>query len=225
MSKYTGQVNKKQQERDKKKQSGALAAIASIQGQVQKFANEWAEKHNTLNQHVEEIKRLSATEFGKLWGNQQLFADSNEGMDRNVMALAELAKDVFLRLELSDRIVKKLAEKLNISLDDIAPDLEEVKAAATATYKEVVKEAMSAAVETIRKNQEAMAEQRRLAQEEMAKAIEEQKKAEAEALAAAEEAKKAESALRGAEADDVSNIQQAGGAGVDVPEGAQVFGG
>lgn len=209
MSKYNGLTKKKQEEREEKKKTGAGAVLASVTGKIQSFAAEWAEKHNQLAKSVESIFKMATAELGKVWSNQQGLADSLDHMDLNVLAIAEINKNIYRRLTEHEAKLKKLEELADTPL--LSQDLAD---AWDAEYKEEIKKAFTIVLERRAKEDAARAEAREREKREAA-AAEEAKK----------EAERAEEELRRAESEGLVRDAASGGQGASIPDGAQIFGG
>lgn len=219
MKKYSGQTKKKQDERETKKKNGVSALISGIAGQTQKFANEWTEKHNSLANHVNVVFNTIKLEIQKVWQNQQAFAESLEHVDFNVLAFAEVLKDVYNRLASNAIMLKKLEEMTEQQL--LEGMEEELKKAGEELHAAQIKAAFSTVLEKRKQEEEA-----RKQEEEVRKAAVEKARAEAEVAEAAKtEADIANRALSEAENEKLEDVSNTGGKGQDIPEGAQVFGG
>lgn len=207
MSRYTGTSNKKRRDRDEKKQTGLQAFVAQLQGVQQKFINEWSDKFNKLGSSVDAVFKVATNEVGRLWANQQRIVESIDHIDVNVLAIAELNKRLMKQIHLQRSCIVKLCEMAEIEIPLVDDE------AALAAYTEQMKESFDVVNERRKKENE----ERQAAME----------KAQADAVAAAEaktEAERAEKALRDTEQESL-NDATSGGPGVEIPEGAQVFGG
>lgn len=208
MSRFKSNAKQKQEARSEKKQTGAAAVVSALQGQLQKFANEWALKINKQAAVLEEFFKNTAESFGKVWANQQGIAESVDQIDLNVIALAEMQKIVFENNARLSAILKTLSpEETKVDEEAVVVDGKASFEAAMAKAFGIVNERRAAD----RKEREA----------EFHRQVEEQRKA-AEAKS---EAERAEAALVAAEAEGLSGVSQTGGDGVVLPEGATVFGG
>lgn len=203
MSKHTGRAAKKQEERAKKRAGIIEKTLSSGQGQIQKFINEWTDKHNKLGQMVDAVFKIATTEIGKIWGNQQNFTESIDHIDLNVLALSELNK--------------KLYRHLHTLMKDAEGKMETEEAAASAAdafYKKDMADAFAIVIARKNKENEEREAKRKAAE------------AEAKLAAAAKtEAEKAEKALKEAENEMIVDATMSGGRGSEIPEGADVFGG
>lgn len=212
MNKYAGLTRKKQEERAAKNKDGVGAMIASIAGQTQKFIHEWSEKHNQLAKLVDSVFRIATTEVGKIWANEQRLVESLDHVDINVLAVAELNRDVYARFAKYDALLEKLREMAELPLPE-GEAADAIELAGKGLYTEAIKAAFAAVLE------------RRKQEDEEKKAAMEKAAADAKAAEEAKtEAEKAEAALMAAEKEVVTDAT-AGGPGVDIPEGATVFGG
>lgn len=213
MSKYNGATKKKREEREAKQKNGLQAFLGQLTGVQQKFINEWKDKFNSLGSQVDAIFKIATTEVGRLWANQQKMVESIDHIDVNTLAIAELHKVVFNRLVKYEALFKTLCDLAEIKVPE-GEELAALNKAGEELYVEKTKEAFAAILERRKKEDE----ERKAAAE----------KAEAEAKAAAEaktEAERAEAALREAERPQTIEEVTGGGKGVEIPEGAQVFGG
>ncbi len=191
---------------------------------------ELTNKHNNLvtqvegmNQALRQIVKLATAQLGSFEGRQQAaineFDRTMTGLDRNVLALAEMMKEVFGQLEQTDFFFARLSEKVaGANLLLLSPeDQILLKAQALEHYKDVT----AAAFERVRVR---LVDE---AKEHAAKAESEQRAKEAaEKLAAdAEEAERVRLACEQAEKVDRSGVTESGGAGATIPDGADIFGG
>jgi uncharacterized damage-inducible protein DinB len=202
-NRYVG-ANKKKREQREKKTDGLQKFLAMLQGMQQKFINEWTEKHNQLAKLVDHVFKLATNEVGGLWANQQRIVDSVDHIDVNLLALAELNKKLYAHLH-----------ALRTEADGATFPV----CTAAELYKKEMAECFTIVIERRKKEDEARKEAA--------------EKAKADAKAAAEakaEAERVEKVLMDAEkpktlAEAMDPINNKGGQGVDIPEGAQVFGG
>lgn len=196
---YVGANKKKRDERETKKQNGLQKFVAQIQGVQQKFINDWAKKHDSLVNIVNTTVHAITERIGVLYGNQQRLVGSMERIDINILALSELNKLLYKRLTHQLGVVGTVAEMEEKAL---AIYQEDMKTAFTTVYA------------------------RREKEDEEHKAAEEKAKADAKAAEEAKtEAERIEKALLEAERELVVDATTSGGKGVEIPEGAQVFGG
>lgn len=208
--------------KNKGKMKGSTRSAAQkLVDQLQAFAKEWSEKHNNLVKTVNElgqaqqnIAKAAATEIGKLMANHQMVtnsvATSVDQLDLNVLAMARILKEIFGHLVQADHFFRKIDPNLNI--DDA--ETETLKAEAQKWLEDVTSEAFR------------QVQEERAAEEEKRKAEAQMAKEEAEKAARAKaEAEKMEAELRAADSSDKGRQIGGGGGGVEIPEGADVFGG
>jgi len=219
MNKYSGQTKKKQEKRSAKKKDGVSSLISSIAGQTQKFINEWSEKHNSLANHVTATFNTIMGEVQKVWQNQAAFAGSLEHVDGNVLAFAQMLKDVYSRFAIIDAMLKKLEELTESKL--IEGMEEELKTAGETLYAEQVK----AAFDLVNEQRKREAEAREAALEKADAEDKAARDAQKAAEAVKAETEVAQRALSEAENEKFEDVSKTGGKGQDIPEGAQVFGG
>ena len=207
---------------------GGIDKVLEIVNSQNDKIKELIAKHNAqatslaeTEKRQQQIALFSAQEFGKLMAQQQHiateFSKSIEHIDLNVLATAEILKEIFGQLSQIDCFIKKVANGANLDLSEA--EVEVVKKEATEWFQNTV----ASAFKTVRERREAE-EKARLEELERAK-----KEAESAAQATADakkEAEVAEKALLDAATQERS-IQTvgAGGPGADIPEGADVFGG
>lgn len=227
---------------------------ANVSSKIAEIAN----KHNdvvakvaAIEGMVSQVAAFTASETGKfqgtVQGQMQTLGQSMSGIDLNVLALAELNKEVIGQLVQIDAIFKKLhGSVLNLfanthtllgdgsgavrqlTNEDIAAfknalevtesDVSQIKVDADAWYSELLKSSFGRARERI---------------ENQAKAAAAEAELEAAAAVVAEEAAKnaAEETAVQAELKNAELVERAvtaaasGGAGAAFPEGAEIFGG
>jgi hypothetical protein len=183
--------------------------------------NEMAEKLAETEKRQQQIAIFSAQEFGKLMAQQQHiateFSKSIEHIDMNVLATAEILKELFGQLVQADRFIKKVANGATLELSE--DEIGEVKKEAMEWFQTTV----ASAFKTVREKREAE-DKARL--EELEKAKKEAEEAAKAAVDSKAEAETSEKALQDAAIQE-RNVQTvgAGGPGADIPEGAEVFGG
>jgi len=185
-------------------------------------------KHNELAESIvgtekrqQQIAIFSAQEFGKLMAQQQHvaaeFSKSIEHIDTNVLATAEVLKEIFGQLSQIDRFIKKLSNGANLELTE--SEVEEVRKEGAQWFQDNV----TAAFKRVRERSE---EEERTRLEELEKAKKEAEIAAKTAVEEKKEAEAAEKALQDAVIQERSvQAVGAGGPGADIPEGAEVFGG
>lgn len=207
--------------------------------------NELIKKHNemganmaAIEQMVKQMAGFMASEMGKFQGTvaQHIgtLGRTTSGLDLNVLALAEISKEVFGQLTQIDALLKKIhsatgklitgpvtteaLEEFNKVLDLTEEEVKDVKADAEEWYKSILQSSFQAAQERIM-----AAEKEALAQQ---KADEEAAKAAAEKAEAATEKETVEAELKkAAEAEKTVVANVSGGPGAAFPEGADIFGG
>jgi uncharacterized protein YdcH (DUF465 family) len=207
-------------------EGGIEQLLDIVKGQNEKIKelvakhNEMAEKLVETEKRQQQIAIFSAQEFGKLMAQNQhvatSFANSIEHIDLNVLATAEVLKELFGQLTQVDRFIKKVANGTDLDLTEA--ELTEVKTEAEGWFKDTVASAFKAVLEKREAEDKA-----RLAELERAK-----KEAEVAAKATVEaktEAETVEKALGDAAIQERGIQTVAGGPGADIPEGASVFGG
>ncbi len=142
--------------------------------------------------------------------NFKALAGGIDGLDRNMMASAEMLKEVFGQLTQVDEYLKLLDPKTDGKTLDERIDTDLVKATASSWYKEVMASAFEAAQKKIAEHHARQAELQRAEAQKQAEISAEQKERET-----IEEALTQEKAPLAAPAPRESHI----------PEGAQIFGG
>lgn len=232
--------------------------VRRIEAQQNGKIAELIKKHNDLaaaiaaqEQVMKQMAGFTAAEMGKFQGETakhvSILARSVDGIDLNVLALAEMAKEIIGQLTQIDTVFKNLhsrtrnilanghaalsddgqprqltAEDLtafNKALELSEEEIAKVRNDATDWYKNLV----ASAFKTV---QEKRAQAEKEALEAEAKA-----KAEAEAAAAKAEAEKTEAETvnaelkAAAEAERTIVTNKSGGPGAAFPEGADIFGG
>jgi hypothetical protein len=189
---------------------------------------EMATKHNSMAAAVQAcedlMKRVVAavsSEIGQMMGRMQVISQECDrtltGMDRNVLALAEISQEVFGQLSQVDFFLRKLAGTANMSLDTTETEAGAIKEEAVRWYKEVTVAAFERVSETLEKDA-----QERVAQQ----AAEQTAKEEAEKAALeVEEQDRVEEEMKNATREERSVAATLGGPGVAIPDGVDVFGG
>jgi hypothetical protein len=199
MSKYNGVAKSKQEKRHQTHRSDLETLVSGIAGKVDKFANDWATKHNGVAKQVQELAKQVAQDIGQLSAYVQVQADSIDRLDLNLLALAELNKRLCLQ-------VMQSRAPADTPKEDIEREAQEF-------YKKELAGSFDVALKRRKEAEEAAAAARQKAAEE--------RKAAAEAKS---EAERAEKVLLDAER-GLINEATGGGQGVPIPEGAEVFGG
>jgi hypothetical protein len=225
-------------------QTSIVTDLGKFKTEVIKSVQEIAEKHNELGTHLAAVDTLArnaaafaASEIGKMGGTVQhqlnIVGQATNAIDLNVLALAELTKEVVGQLTQIDTIFKKLAGKLKSVLGDdpavqlkidesfdlSADEVSQVKENAIKWYTEMVAFAFKSVQDRLAKEDQERKEAEAAAQ----KAARET----AEAQAAAEaEPKTVEDELRKANMDELTvAAHTSGGSGSPFPDGADIFGG
>lgn len=197
------------------KQDGKIAEIRKVCGEV-------VEKHNNLaaaqvahDQVLKQVAGFTASELGKTQGNVSIIGRSLEGIDRNVLALAELSREIIGQLTQVDALFKKLKQyDARIEVELTAEEVATIKADAEKWHKELLKSAFAAADRRI--------------EEQRTEALQNDAAAKAAAEQAAVESQKmtVESELKNAMVSDRTSVAlTSGGPGSEFPEGAEIFGG
>jgi hypothetical protein len=207
---------------------GGIEQILDIVKAQGEKVKELVTRHNAIVENVAEVEKrqqqiamFSAQEFGKLMAQQQHiateFSKSISHIDLNVLATAEILKEIFGQLSQVDRFIKKLANGANIELTE--SEVEEVKKEGVEWFQDNV----NTAFKLVRDRCEAE-EQARLNELEKAK-----KEAEIAAKTTVGEKKEAEDVEKALQEAVIQErcIQTvgAGGPGANIPEGAEIFGG
>jgi hypothetical protein len=188
--------------------------VEELLDRMKKFAEEWAEKLNAqakasvqMEDHLKRLSIASAQEFGKLWANQQQFANSIDHVDTNVLVTTKVLREIFGQLQQIDTIFSFMKEA-EVPIPEITEEkAKEIKEAAEKWFKGIV----AGCFKEFAEEQKAEKAEREAAA-----------KAAAEAVKAKEESARAEEALKKAEEGAVA---PPGGQGADIPEGATLFGG
>ena len=206
-------------------EGGIEQVLDIVKGQNAKIV-ELIDKHNEIAKaQVESEKRqqqiaiFSAQEFGKLLAQQQGIANevgkSIDHLDMNVLATAEILKEVFGQFAQIDELLKRTGGS-GISLDLSESETEDIKTKALTWFKDVV----SSSFQIVRARRDAEEKARM-------EALQAEKEAAEKAVADKTEAEKVESELLAAQAVDrgIQAVGAQGGPGAPIPEGADVFGG
>lgn len=216
--------------------------IGQFKTEIINAVKDIGEKHNGLAAHVAALEGVvnntaafAASELGKIGGtSQRHFTELDRtvsAIDLNVLALAELSKELVGQFSQVDVLLKKLGEKLKFvfaaspeiqtEIDKIFQltqvEISEIKTSAEKWYGDLV----ASAFKTVRARMEAEDVARR-----------ENETAAQEAAAAAEkvatdqaEVKAVETEIQKANAEDLTPAAAvSGGAGSPFPVGAEIFG-
>ncbi len=226
-----------------------LDLVRKIEAQQNGKIAELVKKHNdlvasnaALEKMLQQVMGFTASEMGKHQGTITshigTLARSVDGLDLNVLALAELAKEMVGQLTQVDAIFKRFHEtvgsllsthmtneetaKYNAALELSEEEIANVRTEASEWYKKLV-------MSSFKTVQERRAAAEKEAAEAEAKAKEEAKAA-AEAAEKAEQDKTEAAVVNGelkaaSEAERTVVANQSGGPGSAFPEGADIFGG
>lgn len=186
------------------------------------------ERHNEMAANVAACEQMLRTllttvgsEIGMLKANFELLVRESDrmwaGLDRNVLALAEIIKEIFGQLSRFDFFFQKMSSAARVSLRLDEDESARLQIDASRWYQQVTAQAF----ETVR-TRFAEEEQKRMAQ---AVAEEAARKAAEQAAVDTDERNRVEAELRSAAASDRSVTVEIGGAGAPIPDGADIFGG
>lgn len=221
------------------------AEVAAKVNAQNKLLGEVVTKHNDLAAKIEAVEHIAkqiaaftASEMGKFQGTVMghigTLGRTTQGLDLNVLAMAEILKEVVGQLTQADAIFQKLAanaatflnnsmldkEKLFASCFELSEEeIATVKTEAEAWYKELLKSSFKTARESIE------------AAEAEAMAREQAEREAAEKAALAAQADQKEEAAVEKELKDAATAERtvatsvSGGQGSPFPEGAEIFGG
>lgn len=235
-------------------QASIVTDIGKFKTEVIRAVTDVATKHNELAAHLSAVEavtnnvaQFASSEIGKLGGtmHQQLniVGQATNAIDLNVLALAELMKEVIGQITQVDAIFKKFhtsvarlfsnkfsglnegpgvrqltakdLNEFNLALELAESEIAEVRTTAKKWYDEMVASSFKAVRERLEKD-----DQERRAQAEAAAA---------EAEKAAKDAKEStdvESELKQASLDEMTVTgHTSGGSGSPFPDGAEIFGG
>lgn len=189
----------------------------------EKKQNELVAKHNELAKAIQEVQAgqqkiavFAAQEVGKLLAQQQVLArelgKSIDHLDLNVLASAEILKEIFGQLTQIDTLFNKWQAESGKTIEVAEADIEVIKKQAEDWFKDVTASAFRTIQQRREEEEKARLEAEQKAKEEAEKAAKD--KAEAEAVE--------QEMLKGE-----AGVQQvgAGGPGSEIPDGAEVFGG
>ncbi len=190
--------------------------------------NELVKKHNELASQIVAIEALvkqvagfAASEIGKFHGTMSrhiaTLGRTTQGLDLNVLALAEIMKQVIGQLTQVNIIFEKLrfSNSINHALDLTESDLGQIKSDAESWFKELMATAFKTAREAIETAEKEAMEQEAKEQEKAAEIAFSQE----EQLIIEEELKNS------ARLERKVATTTSGGPGSDFPEGADIFGG
>lgn len=196
------------------------ALWSSKQAELVKKHNELAAQGAALEQIIKQVANFTASELGKyhgtISGHIATLGRTTSGLDLNVLALAEIVKELVGQLTQVDAIFRKAKDAgSNFTVDLTDDEVAQVKVDAEAWYKDL----MASAFKTARENIEA--------QEAIAIAQEAEARAAAEKAATdQQESATVEKELKDASVSDRTSVAPtSGGPGSQFPEGADLFGG
>lgn len=227
-----------------KLKTAVITDIGQFKIEIIKTVKEIAEKHNELAAQIVAVEGLArntaafaASEIGKLGGtSHRHFAaldESVNAIDLNVLALAELAKEVIGQLTQIDAIFTKLSDKLKFLLGNNTAvqsqidkafmfsleEVSQIKASAEKWYGELV----ASSFKTVK----AKIEAEEIARREKEAVEAQEAKAAAEKITLDEvETQTVTTELQNANLTDLTVAPTvSGGSGSSFPEGAEIFGG
>lgn len=240
--------------------TAVVTDIGQFKIDVIKAVKEIAEKHNDLATQLVALEgfakntaAFAASEIGKLGGmSQRHFNDIDRSMnavDLNVLALAELSKEVIGQLTQVDVLITRLHSSIKVLLSGSVTDLDDTIPSGSVKlitpsdiqkFKEVL-ELSSVDVLEIKANAEKwyndlvasafklvqarVEAEDKARQEKEAAAAQEAKEAAEKAAADEAETKAVEAEIQKANADDLAvAATTSGGAGASFPAGAEIFG-
>ena len=196
---------------------GLRAAIAEVKKEWGDFRSDMIRRFNSLvnnlNDHKKRFDRIviaTTQRFASVQVSLEAFSQALEQLDAHSQTVARTQLEVFGRLA---QIEKHLASQ-GFNFEDLTPsDIEEIKISA----REAFEATWNNCYRIVLQMREAAIKAQREAAEKAKKEAEEAKKDEQEATRAEEELQTAES---------TSNlVDEPGGEGSEIPEGAEVFGG
>lgn len=241
-------------------QTAIVTDIGQFKTEIIKAVNEIVAKQNDLAAHMMAVEGLAkntaafaASEMGKMGGSIQRHLNdldqSASAIDLNVLALAELSKEVIGQLTQVDALIGRLhaATKTMLSnshsgLNESNPgfvhtltpedleafrsalvlsdaDVQEIKSTAETWYGKLV----GSAFKTVR---ERMAAEEQARREKEAAAAQEAKEAAEKAASDQAETKAVATEIQKANAEELAvAVTTSGGSGSPFPEGAEIFGG
>lgn len=198
---------------------------AKVNGKVSELINkhnDLAAKITALEAVIGQVAAYTASEMGRaqgqVQGQMQSIGQSLSGIDLNILALAELNKEVIGQLTQIDVFFTKITSKspeLEGGFDLSDEEVAKVKTDAQAWYSDLLKSSFSRAREVIEEQEKKLAEARAAAVAQ-----------EAETARAAAEESSVEAELKKAEEIERQVVSAtSGGEGSSFPEGAEIFGG
>lgn len=240
--------------------TSVVTDIGQFKVDIIKAVREIAEKHNDLAAQLVALEGIAkntaayvASEIGKLGGmSQRHFNDLDESVnaiDRNVLALAELSKEVIGQLTQIDLLIARLHSSTRVLLSNTYPNLDDtmpsggVKQLTSSdiqNFKDVLElsaadvleikanaekwydNLVASAFKTVRSRIDA---EDKVRKEKEAAAVQETKEAAEKAAANEAEIKAIEVEIQKANADDLAvAATTSGGVGASFPAGAEIFG-
>lgn len=213
-------------------QTSIVTDIGKFKTDVINSIKDIADKHNEMAAHLMAVETLArnagafaASEIGKMGGTVQhqlnIVGSATSAIDLNVLALAELTKEVVGQLTQIDVIFKKLRTltSLDGALELVESEVAQVKTDATKWYNDMVASAFKSVRERLAKEDQERREQEAAATQAAKEAAEQQAVSEAET-------KNVEDELKKANLDDLTvAAHTSGGSGSLFPDGADIFGG
>lgn len=179
--------------------------VDSFKREITRRFNSLVDRANQLQENFQQIVSATGHQLATLRANQEVHMDAIEQLDIYNQANARAILECYGRFEQISLFLEKLGHKPE---DLTAEEIDTVKKAA----KEAYETTMASCFQVVREEREAklkeIQEQRKKEKEEQAKAQSEQQSAEEE-IRSAEERKL---------------VDEPGGEGADIPEGAEVFG-
>jgi hypothetical protein len=181
------------------------------------FQKQWADKFNDLNDRFKKLTIGMAQQLAGMGANQQIHSDVIEKLDINIQVISKMMKDIYGRIGQVDVVMERSDIEFDLEMSNM--ELEAIKAARDTLFQDVMTESFR----IVHEERKASIEQRRKEAEKAAEEAEEAKEAQAEAIEVSE-SEGAQKALE--EAERPTLIKEPGGPGeVEIPEGAEVFGG
>lgn len=190
--------------------------------------NELVKKHNELASQIVAIEALvkqvagfAASEIGKFYGTMSkhimTLGRTTQGLDLNVLALAEIMKEVIGQLTQVDAMFKKLrnSDSAKNAMDLTEEDISQVKTDAESWFKDLMTSAFKTARDAIEAAEKEAVE----------KENKEQEKAAEIAFSKEEQIAIEEELKNSARLENKIATNLSGGPGSDFPEGADIFGG
>jgi hypothetical protein len=216
----------------------AIGDIVASVSEVQTKHNDLAANLSAVEGMTQNIARFVASELGKMGGSVQRHLQdldkSTSAIDLNVLALAELSKEVIGQLTQVDALISRLHEATakvitgpkeasdlnayNSILELSGTDVMEIKTTAEKWYGDLV----ASSFKTVRARMEAEDVARR--EREELDALKAKEAAEAAAANVAESQTMAAELLKANSSDMAVAANTSGGPGSPFPEGAEIFG-